>query len=376
MIDAPGPWGTGPFVLVEGHSSLDVEQAVTSADPFACTWLQTQDRTPRVRLRANRDYWDRARGPRLEEVVFRNELSRSDAIEKVCTGEGEVDIVTDVPHAQAERVERSEHAKLVTVNPVRALFGVIRRDAEGLPLHDVRARRALNLAVDRAALVRDVFGGRAQGLAGLTPPVGVTALHRAPGRLRPYPHDARRAEQYWLQATGGAPTRTLRLAALGGEEAVAQQVAGDLRSALGLDVEVTVLEGDDGVAARRRLAESHDGDWDVLILEQGCQTADLPALELHRAVLGRSGEFRAGPVDTEFDRRFARLLRQRRQSAQALLSNDVDRYTTAQAPALFLAAPQMLYAVNRHVRFLPYATSFELAETSVGRRHWSRRRRT
>jgi len=105
------------------------------------------------------------------------------------------------------------------------------------------------------------------------------------------------------------------------------QVAGDLRSVLGLgpDVEVVVLEGDDGVAARRRLAESHDGDRDVLILEQGCQTADLPALELHRAVLGRTGEFRAGPVDTEFDRRFARPIRQRRQSARALMSNDVDR---------------------------------------------------
>lgn len=97
MIDAPGPWGSGPFVLAEGHSSLDTEQAVTSEGPFACTWLQRQDRTPQVRLRANTDYWDAVRGPHLREIVFRNDLSRSEALDLVCDGEGEVDIVTEVP---------------------------------------------------------------------------------------------------------------------------------------------------------------------------------------------------------------------------------------------------------------------------------------
>jgi len=87
VIDAPGPWGSGPFVLAEGHSSLDTEQAVTSEGPFACTWLQRQDRTPQVRLRANTDYWDAVRGPHLREIVFRNDLSRSEALDLVCDGE-------------------------------------------------------------------------------------------------------------------------------------------------------------------------------------------------------------------------------------------------------------------------------------------------
>ena len=41
--------------------------------------------------------------------------------------------------------------------------------------------------------------------------------------------------------------------------------------------------------------------------------------------------------------------------------------------ALFLCAPDALYAVNEHVAFTPYRTTFELAETSVGAAHWSRR---
>ncbi|HVE96148.1 MAG TPA: hypothetical protein VNA67_04105 [Pseudonocardiaceae bacterium] len=44
---------------------------------------------------------------------------------------------------------------------------------------------------------------------------------------------------------------------------------------------------------------------------------------------------------------------------------------TRQALALFLVAPQVLYAVNREVNFVPYATSFELADTSVSSGHWS-----
>jgi hypothetical protein len=140
VIDGPGPWATGPFVLAEGYSSLDTEQAVIDRDPFACTWLQHEDRTPRLRLVANADYWDKLRGPLLREVVFRNDLSRNDALDLVCTTEGEVDIVTEVPPGAARRVERSPHARLVAVDAVRALAGVINRDAEGLPLHDQRAR--------------------------------------------------------------------------------------------------------------------------------------------------------------------------------------------------------------------------------------------
>lgn len=169
MIDAPGPWGTGPFVLAEGHSVIDAEQATIGREPFACTWLWREDRTPTVRLVANTNYWDKRRGPHLREVVFRNDLSRERALELVCTTEGEVDILTEVSPADAERVERSEHARLVSIDAMRTVAGVINRDAEGLPLGDRRARRALNLAVDREGLVRGAMLGRARPLASLTP---------------------------------------------------------------------------------------------------------------------------------------------------------------------------------------------------------------
>jgi ABC-type oligopeptide transport system substrate-binding subunit len=335
------------------------------------TWLQTEDRSPAVRLRANPHYWDRARGPRVQEVEFRNDLSREQALDLVCDTEGEVDLVTEVPPRNADRVRRSRHARLVSVNAARALAGVINREADGLPLHDLRARRALNLAVDRQALIRDVFAGYARPLAGLTPPTRLTMLHRAPDRLRPFPFDPTAATRLWRAAGGAA--RPLRLAAMHAWADVAHHVAGQWQAHLGVTVEVRVLRGEQERQARRGLAAKEPRDWDVLLLEQGTQSVDAPPLELHRAFVGRSGEFRAGPVDLRFEQLFARLVAQTSQLRLVLASNRIDRYVTQQSLALFLVAPAVLYAVNRHVDFVPYATTFELADTAVCPGHWSTR---
>jgi ABC-type oligopeptide transport system substrate-binding subunit len=292
----------------------------------------------------------------VAEAEFRNDVDRDRALDLVCDTTGEVDIVTEVPHAQADRVRRSRHARLVTVDAVRALAGVIDRDAEGLPLHDLRARRALNLAVDRRALVRDLFGGLARPLAGLTPPTPLTTVHRAPDRLRPYRHHPAEAARLWHAA--GVAERPLRLAAMEAWEAVAHAVAAQLHEALGIRVDVHVLRGaEQEREVRRRLAGKQSRDWDVMLLEQGSQTVDVPPLELHRAFAGRSGEFRAGPVDPEFERLFAGLQGHTSQLRLVLAANRIDRYVTRQALALFLVAPHVLYAVNRDVGFTPYATS-------------------
>jgi peptide/nickel transport system substrate-binding protein len=376
VIDAPGPWGTGPFVLAEGYSVIDGEQATISREPFACTWLWFEDRTPTVRLVANTDYWDKRRGPHLREVVFRNDVSPERALELVCTTEGEVDILTEVSPADARRVEGSEHARLVSIDPVRAVAGVINRDAEGLSLGNKRARQALNLAINRDRLVREAMFGWAAPLAGLTPPTAITLLQRFPNRLSPYRHDPGLAAAFWRES-GGAnlSSRPLRIAALGaGLERVALRVTADLREALGAETETIVYRGEEELRARRLLAEKAlPREWDVLILEQTAQTADAPPLELHRAFVGATGEYRAGPVVPEFEDLYAQLARRTSQVRLAQLANRVDRFVYDEALALFLCAPRALYAVNRHVDFTAYRTTFELPECRVSGEHWSRR---
>jgi gluconolactonase len=154
VIDAPGPWGTGPYTLVEGFSSLENEIGLIQAEPFVCVWLDRgTPRSERVVLEANRDHWNAERGPRLERVVFRNGLPPAEALELVCTGEGEVDIVSEVAPADAQRVVAPEHAELVRVDAMRVLAGIVNRDAEGAPLHDVRRDRRHYRVLDRSAMM-------------------------------------------------------------------------------------------------------------------------------------------------------------------------------------------------------------------------------
>jgi hypothetical protein len=47
--------------------------------------------------------------------------------------------------------------------------------------------------------------------------------------------------------------------------------------------------------------------WEAVaqaVAGQGAQSIDTPPLKLHRAFVGRSGEFRAGPVDPRFEQLF------------------------------------------------------------------------
>jgi peptide/nickel transport system substrate-binding protein len=370
VIDAPGPWGTGPFTLTEGYSSLEVEIALVQADPFTCAWLPTATpRSERLVLEANPDHWNIERGPRLERVVFRNDLSPAEALDLVCTSEGEVDLVTEISPAEARRVSDSQHAKLLRVDAMRVLVGVINRDAEGAPLHDPRARRALNLAVDRNRLIHEAFAGYAYPLAGLTPHYAAGV----PRGQRPYPHDADQARQLLAEARWPAG-RALRLAVPADLEGVARLLAGDFTASLGIDVDLMVIPPERLLAAQHALVEKVlPLPFDVLVHAWFDLSADAPPAVLHREFFHSSGAFRAGPPIAELEQLLAGFAVTTDPVALEQLATDIDRFVYDQALSVFLCAPQALYAVNRHVAFDGYAATFELAETEVAQQHWSRR---
>ena len=356
-------------MLVEGTSNITAEQVIINENPFACVWLQREERTPVVRLTANTNYWNKDRGPRLQEVVFRNDITPQRALELVCDTEGEVDIVTEVAPADAARVQASEYAKLVTVNAHRVIVGVINRDVTDLPFSNSKARLALNLAVDRDALVERALFGHGSPLAGISLYSAVSLMHRT----APYPHDPKRAQALWVEA-GGALDRPLRIAAPDDLEIIAWQMAKQISDSLGVATEVTIYRGvEERLDARRRLAAKQEPQgWDIFLHMQGGQAVDAPPLEMHRAFVGLSGEFRAGPVVPEFERLYAALVAQTAPPKQVEASHAIDKFVHDEALVLSLCAPHALYAVNKHVDFTPYSTTFELAECEVDDKHWSR----
>ncbi len=370
MIDAPGPWGTGPFTLTEGYSSLYNEIAIMRAEPFACTWLDTrQDRTDKVVLTANTDHWNRERGPNLERVVFHNDIPPDEALNLVCDTEGEVDIVTEISPADAERVQNSEHARLYAIDAMRVILGLVNRGVEDAPLDDARTRRALNMALDRDRMVREGFGGYAYPAAGVTPPYALGGL----SNLEPYQHDPEGAKRL-LQEAGWPEGRALRLATQAALEGVTNMFAEDLRNSLGIEVEVAVTPDEELLVAQHALVEKvMPLPFDVLVFAWIDLTSDAPAAFMHGELYGETGMFRVGPPVERFEELMGEFAAEVDADRQSELSAEIDRLVYDEALSVFLVYPQAMYAVNKHVDFVGYATTFELAETRVTEDHWSRR---
>lgn len=316
-------------------------------------------------MEANPDHWNRKREPRLGRVEFVNDIEPAEALERVCGSEGEIEIVTEVSPADAQRVRRSEHARLVVVDALRIVSGLINRDAEFMG--DVRVRRALNLAVDRERLIREVFRGYARPVAAMAPPHSGGAVEG----VEPYPHAPEEARRL-LSRAGWPRGRELRLAATDDVAPVAEHLAAGFRSSLGVEVELLRIPQEQLVVAQKRLVEKRlPLPFDVLVHAWFDLAAGYPPAVIHRECFHTLGSFRAGPPVPEFEELFARSLAETDGQRLGALAREIDRLVYEQALNVFLCCPQALVAVNRHVEFTGHAATFELAETGVGGEHWS-----
>jgi len=336
---------------------------------FVATNIITgEDRTDRVVLEANTDH-NTPRQAKLGKVVFVNDMTPEQALDAVCDEDGVIDIVTEVSPADAQRVEDSEHAKLVTIEANRVLLGIFNTWPEvGAPFADRRVREAFNWAVDRDKIVSEGLGGRAKALGALTPP-----WSGGGAGAEPRPHDAAKAKQL-LDEAGWPDGHAVTVATPPPFEGIARMIASDVEAALGIKAKVIVVPAEDLTAGARTLIEKKiPPPWDILIHAWFDLSSDLPPAVMHREFFGDDGGFRAGPTDPKFNQMFDDLVKETTPEAAQKAAHDVDQYCFEESKALFLCAPHALYAVNREVEFVAYKTTFELAETEVSAKHWSRR---
>jgi peptide/nickel transport system substrate-binding protein len=318
-------------------------------------------------LDANTDHWNRERGPRLEKVVYVNDIDPQEALQKVCDTEGEIDIVSEVSTADAQRVVDSEHANLITIDALRVVSGLINRNAQYM--NDIKIRKALNLAVDRDRLIDEVFQGYAHPVAALAPPYS----GGAPDGLEPYAHDPEEAKRL-LSEAGWPEGRALRLAATSDVMAVAERLAGDFRDSLGIEVETIAIPDEDLISAQKTLVEKNlPLPFDILVHAWFDLAAGYPPAVIHREYFHSLGAFRAGPPVPEFEDMMARSVVETDAEKLTDLGKQIDRLVYDEALSVFLCCPMALVAVNNHVKFTGHAATLELAETEVTEEHWSRR---
>ena len=147
-------------------------------------------RSDRIVLEANTDYWDATRFPQLRRIIFDNTLDQRQALELVKTGEGRVDLVTELRPLDTLRVAESPFAKVVkSRGSGLSVFGLFNVHRAGGRWRDVRLRQAANLAINREDLIRYAAKGNGVLIPALLP---AQAFGHDPD-LAPYPFDPGKA---------------------------------------------------------------------------------------------------------------------------------------------------------------------------------------
>lgn len=137
-LSEPGPYGLGPYVLIDGH-------------------IEGDSQTPVAVLQANPLYWNKEY-PKVETITVYTELDSKQAKDDVLYREGEVDIAFIPPEYKVETI-LAPYSKLVC-SPSTDNIAIHLNLINGHPrLREREVRVALNQALHQQHLLHFVFDG-------------------------------------------------------------------------------------------------------------------------------------------------------------------------------------------------------------------------
>jgi ABC-type transport system substrate-binding protein len=318
------------------------------------------------------EYWDTNRFPRLRRIIFDHTLDQKEAVEIVKTGEGRVDLVSELSPLDTLRVAQSLFAKVVkSRGALNTVFGSFNMLKTGSPWTDARLRQAVNFATNREDLIRYAAKGN-----GVIIPALVSAQEFGyDPDLAPYPFDPVKARQLLHDAgyPNGLSVTVIATQAL----EVQATVVSKMLEPVGFKVDLQIL--DPGTFNQKTYLSHLDRPaeqqvWDIALFPGGVNVENFPVFEVyHYFALD-------GPQDwvieqPELRRLYEQVLHTVDREKQQGLIRQMERHTAEHAYFLFLYNPIKLYAVNKAVEFVPYVSGvLKLDQISVTDQHWSVRK--
>lgn len=208
------------------NSTDTLKELPVGSGPFK---IESWEHGRELRLKAFERYWNPSQ-PKVDNLVFRflPVEAQTDALL-----DGDLDLVTNLPGTRTLEVQKTTRTYVVkapTFYTVAGNFNVSRK-----PLSDKRVREAINLAVDRQALVRyDIFGNGT--------PIATLSQPGEDGhnpRLPLYPYDPARA-QFLLKEAGYPTGFKLKLLLKANAERTGKIIAKQLEK-IGVALEPTLV---------------------------------------------------------------------------------------------------------------------------------------
>lgn len=200
----------------------------------------------RYELTANKDYWDGA--PKVDRVLLRQIPEASTRVAALLAGEAQ--IIEEVPVDLMARIETSKTAKIASVESTVGL--VLTLDIRKPPLDNPKVRLALDYAIDKPLILKEMLGGTGSLLQGQM--LTSNTLGYNPNiKARPYdPAKARELLKEAGLANGFTTSITTRSGKYQSDVDISNAVAGML-SKVGIKTTVNVVEG--GVFSKMATAQ-------------------------------------------------------------------------------------------------------------------------
>ena len=261
-------------------------------------------------------------------------MSKADALKAVAAGDKKLDIVTMVTPAEAKAFDGHGHAHIQTKDAKTVLAAVFNQSEANSPWHNIKLRQAMNMAVDRAALLKDAGGGY-----GVMMPAFIQ-----PGRfgqdaaLKQYPYDVAAAKAEITK--DGLEGKTLTIGAAEEYTPLVKQMGEQLAQ----------------VGLKLKQVDAKDKAADMTLVWHFDWSPDYPVGVVYREFFGKDGAFREGADPARFDELADKVLDAEDLGKQAKAVADVEAYEHEQANVLFLYSPSTLFAVSDRTVYTPSDT--------------------
>jgi peptide/nickel transport system substrate-binding protein len=321
------PVGTGPFVFEE--------------------WNANQA----VRIRRNDAYWDG--DAKLREVIFRPLTDENARLTELLAGG--CDLVVEVPPDIVTNFRKDPNFQTLEAAGPHLWF-LIFNLKEG-PFTDVRLRRAVNLAINKQALVHDLLQDTATVPAG---PIPEAFKWASDPELQPYPYDPEKARRLVREVGKGGATLTLYATEGGSGMLAPRQMAAAIQADLakvGLQVRIESFEWNTFLS---RVNAGLEGKADMAEMAWMVNDPDtLPFLALRSEAWPDKGGFNSGYYSNP---QVDELLANARSSADAIergrLYRQVDRIVHDDAPWAFIASWKQNAVATANLHGLKLQPSF------------------
>jgi ABC-type transport system substrate-binding protein len=310
------PVGTGPFKFVE--------------------WVKGD----RVVLERSDTY--RGGRPLLDRVVVKT--VREDSARVLMLEAGDADLILNIPPEDIPRLRKDPRFAIDSIPTARALYVVI--NVKKKPFDDVRVRQALNLAVNREAIVKSLFQGNAEAISGIVAP-----LQNGFAKLPGYAFDPKKAKELLAQA--GVPALKVKLWSPKGRYVkdfeLAQAVQQDL-AAVGVEAALSTMEWGAYLSATKTAPEQTDRELFLLGWSPSTGEAQWGIFPLlHSSQLAPKGDNRGFFASKALDDAMDKATTATSDAARLGALREAQQIIIKDAPAIFLISPNMIVGASKKV---------------------------